>query len=61
VGRLFPDHALAPDHQALAGRQFHNHLAAFRHEAVGGLFVILKVLPAVVVENDDAARRNAVE
>src|SRR5580700_11559386 len=52
---------LSLDHQTLAGRQFHNHLAAFRHEPIGGLFVILKVLPAVIVENDDPSWRDAVE
>src|SRR5580704_10293259 len=49
------------DHQALPGRQFQNDLAARGHPAIGGLLVVLEMLPAVVVENDDAARRDAVE
>jgi hypothetical protein len=54
---LLTRHALVSvlDQQALAGRQFQDHVATFRHETVFSFSLPMKQLPAVIVEYNNTA------
>jgi len=53
--------ALPFDHHSLTRREFEDLVTAFSHKGVLDLFLLAELMPAVIVEDDNAVGHNPVE